>query len=321
MCGWNSKKYLLLLAVIWSVQAPADMCRLTGVEHICDHLGEARHEAVLQVLMAEYNLKVMIGEVEGKARTLVLLGESHIKSEWEAKAGRAMLAQFPYRGLEGVRANTLLGNILVLPNALLLASLYGIMGYLSDQEEGSTIHEALKEGMTFAGNERVTTSVANVLLESNSSDAITVASSYLGSATLMNIALTPLLLGVDGYLLYQKKWFAALPLIASQGWLYTQMWPFMAGIKADEAEQFQPHIHPLVWFILPYRNQLMAANIHSSLSVNKEQSEMLVVMGAGHIPGVSKILREQYGFKPLPKKWELEREQWLQQNKRVDPEP
>ena len=179
-------------------------CRVMGIDIIRQHLGEEWVEAILDIALVIMPFRFLAtGQVAGRERTVVLLGESHIKSEREAERGQALLAQFPFRGIEGIRANTALGNLLNIPNKLMLDTVYTAAGYYYGRSKGSTIREAINSGAVISADEPSQAAVTNVLLESGSYDALTVAQSYLMSATGLNLLLSPALLGVDGYLLYK----------------------------------------------------------------------------------------------------------------------
>ena len=273
-------------------------CYAHDIAPVCSHLGEARVDALLEVVATkDYSLQVLTGEVAGQERTVVLLGESHFKNEASAMAGKAMLAQFPYRGVESMLTNTLVAGVLNLPNNLLLRSIYSLAGSSSKREQGSTIDDALLDGLNIPADAQAGNLTTNVLLESGSYDLLTLSQSYLLSATLVNLLLSPVAPGIDGYLLYSGRRLTALTLITTQIWLSMQATGISADI--DQLDQYNPALYPLQWFIVSYRNQLMANNIIKNLAINPDRLEMLVIVGERHVPGIEALLRNHHQFTPL----------------------
>ena len=273
-------------------------CNAHDIAPVCSHLGEARVDTLLEVLATkDYSLQVLTGEVAGQERTVVLLGETHFKNEASAMAGKAMLAQFPYRGVEYMHTNTLVAGVLQLPNILLLECLFSLTGRYLRREQGSTIHDALQDGLNIPADAQAGNLTTNVLLESGSYDLLTLSQSYLFSATMVNLLLSPVAPGIDGYLLYSGRRLTALTLITAQIWLSMQANGFAADI--DQLDQYNPALYPLQWFFVSYRNQLMANNIIKNLAINPDRLEMLVIVGERHVPGIEALLRNHHQFTPL----------------------
>ncbi len=78
----------------------------------CDRLLQ---NGTVQVLKAAidtggFQVKILQGTVEGKPRFLVMLGESYLKSETQAKAGKDILQKFNAYGLEGADFSKYIGG-------------------------------------------------------------------------------------------------------------------------------------------------------------------------------------------------------------------
>lgn len=274
-------------------------CYAHDIAPACRHLGEARVDALLEVMRTlEYSLQVLTGEVAGQERTIVLLGESHIKDEDSAMAGKAMLAQFPYRGVESTLTNTLLAGVLNLPNDLLLMSINSFTGWYRGQRQDSTIADAQRDGLNILADAQAGNLTTNVHLESGSYDLLTLSQHYLLSAAFVNQLLSPVAPVIDGYLLYRGHRLTALTLITAQIWLSMQI----TGAFADNDQRDQynsPALYPLRWYVVSYRNQLMANNIIKNLAINPDRLEMLVIVGKAHVPGIEALLRDHHQFTPL----------------------
>lgn len=64
-------------------------------------LSNPRRDALAAAAKGDYTVRVLRGTVAGKQRLVVLLGESHVKDEWNAKLGQLVISHFPVRGIEG----------------------------------------------------------------------------------------------------------------------------------------------------------------------------------------------------------------------------
>jgi hypothetical protein len=56
----------------------------------------------LESAQGPYEVSILTGEVDGISRTVVILGETHLKTEKEFEQGRDVLAVFPDRSVEGI---------------------------------------------------------------------------------------------------------------------------------------------------------------------------------------------------------------------------
>jgi hypothetical protein len=58
--------------------------------------------SALEWAQGPYEVSILTGEVDGIPRTVVVLGETHLKTENEFEQGRGVLAVFPDRSVEGI---------------------------------------------------------------------------------------------------------------------------------------------------------------------------------------------------------------------------
>lgn len=102
-----------------------------------------QRKAVLAVAtQGDYTVRVLRGAVAGKQRLVVLLGERHVKNEWNDKLGKRVISYFPVRGMEGFLDT---GNIAYrLTCSVFIPIAFGLARLISrgTADQGSSLTEA-----------------------------------------------------------------------------------------------------------------------------------------------------------------------------------
>ena len=107
-------------------------------------LGSERLTSLEKAEKDDYKVSILSGTVEGQTRTVVLLGETHVKSAKSAKLGKEILRQYQFRGLEGADAEALWGGK-VFGWSIHLSHKLGKLLSFGKRNHMSTIDQATKD--------------------------------------------------------------------------------------------------------------------------------------------------------------------------------
>ena len=207
-----------------------------------------------------YSVNILAGRVGLFDRTVVLLGDVHTKNEKTAQEVKAVLEEFPFRGLEMIRFNTIVGKIMGLPSILFENFTY-LMAYLFEgSKDISTIHLARKDGALRKPDERTEDEIVNIHLEHGSYDVISASGINLAAAVMVNDVMSPFLLTLGSCWVLRKGLFPSLTFGALETWLLTQSYGEMnnnehlwkTGMEFEGVTR-HPVIFHLTYFLQAYR--------------------------------------------------------------------
>ncbi len=245
-----------------------------------DHLPEAARAALERARALPMSYGVRLYAVPGdRPRTLVVLGEAHMKMEEASKVGHAVVDAFGLRGVETfqtkkVFAGRMLGFLIMGPRRVLRALTFGAIkdstivdakqlghGFTVEIEKSQPIPLSLHVGATYL------TGFFAVLWTHFILTAV-------GVTAAKRSPLTPLVLA------FELHFLALVPAIL----LRRHSWAWL--------------IHPVV-AIVTVRDRMMANGTVQMLSDHPEAQTAVVVMGRAHLPGFERELVELHGFRRI----------------------
>ena len=267
-----------------------------------------------------YQVSALTGNVDEITRTVVLLGELHVKDEQTHKLGKEVLSLFPLRGLELVFTDNPLALAGLVPVCCLMFLLYKIAS-LAGLDHPSTITTALSEAdlekpdgsLVFKKPSKegdpeenhAPNNVTNIHLEAGSGGFATFAGASMLAGGMASPFYFPfVVMGGINILRNNYTALSATTTLAG-GYLMLQMaglYPITAKqIYGVELEQFTPPlVFPLFYYLLEYRNQIMSRNIYNLFLQRGDEVVMLAIMGKAHIDGITKILTKKFNFEETP---------------------
>ncbi len=214
--------------------------------------------------------------IDGRVITVIILGESHIKSSKVNAAGNALLAQFPFRGLEGATFD--LG---IIGNAML--HITKKLQELTPEKNSSTLVDSRNSGYYFRATGEVTFDGKNI------------GNMKLGTAEKNEHS-------VFGKIASARNSVDKRPLVfeSDQAWKDSHPnAPISVGLEYGDLSIWEPKCTlmctPIYTPLIIQRNYRMAANVLSTLKAFPERNVMLVIAGYLHGPGMAKILEDNAG--------------------------
>jgi hypothetical protein len=235
--------------------------------------------AAAQAIPFSYVTKTLLAP---DGRTLVVLGEAHLKLARAQTVGRAMVKAFDLRGVEGfprarVFCGRTLGVLISVPRTLLRTLTFQ---WVKD----STIVDARQAELGFT-----------VPIEAKATvpTSLHIASFYLSTFFIVGV-LAPLLGFFSQYLAIPGWLLGVVTAIA----LFMQL-HMVALIPALLLRRFHYHwlVHPLA-AIITARDTIMVEGTVGMLADHPEQSSALVIVGRAHVRGFTQELVEKHGFRP-----------------------
>jgi hypothetical protein len=214
-----------------------------------------------------------------RPRTLVVLGEAHLKMGEASKVGHDVVDAFELRGVETfqtkkVFAGRLLAFLLMGPRRVLRALTLGAI-------KDSTIVEAKQLGHGFTveieRSQPIPFSLHVAAAYLTAFFAVLWAHFILSAVGVTEAMRSPLTLLV---LLFEVHFLLLAPAIL----LRRHSWAWL--------------IHPVV-AIVTVRDRMMANGTVQMLSDHPEMPSAVVVMGRAHLPGFERELVDLHGFRPL----------------------
>ena len=222
----------------------------------------------------------------------------------------------PLRGLELIFTDNYLALAGMVPACCLLFLLYKLASF-ADMEYPSTITTAMDEAdleapdgslvlkkqskESDAAENTASGSVKNIHLETGSGGFATFAGTSMLAGGLMFPFYTPLV--VIGAVKILQNSYTPLSAAATLagGYLILQMAGlFPITLKqaygVDTKKLTPPLIFPLFYYLLEYRNQIMARNIHESFLERSDETTMLAIVGKAHMDGITEILITKFNF-------------------------
>lgn len=223
----------------------------------------------------------------GSSRTLVTLGEAHLKLEHASKLGREVLEQFELRGVETfqtrqVFAGRLLGFLIHAPRAILRSLSLGFVkdssitdakqlsfGYTVEVERAKSMPLGLHVGSAYltAFFAVVWTNFVLLALRSVLPEVPPALDAILGVLAMVAV-------------LFEIHFLMLVPAVL----LRRFSWSWV--------------LHPAVG-ILTFRDTLMAEGTIRMLADHPTISSAIVVMGRAHLPGFERELVEKHGFRRI----------------------
>jgi hypothetical protein len=210
-------------------------------------------------------------------RTLVVLGEAHMKLAEAAEIGRDIVSAFELRGVETFQREHVflgraLGGLIQALRAIVRAVTFGAV-------KGSTITEAKQLRSGFTVELERTKHVPFGLHVTALYMTIYIAFVFLGLLRPQLGSVAPTLAAsiVSVLVVLQVHMILLVPAIVLRrfSWSWT--------------------IHPFIG-ILTLRDILMAAGTVAMLADHRRERVALVVMGRAHVAGFSRVLVERHGF-------------------------
>ena len=141
---------LLLLAITFFVHP----CWALNNDSCAAALLPQQEQALLHAQSGDYEVSVLRGTVRGESKTVVLLGEKHVKDLQAKLAGQELVRLFPLRGLEGIYVDSTWGGRF-LKWTILAATLLNKVFTLGARQHDSTIDDAIRHSRLFKGAEQL----------------------------------------------------------------------------------------------------------------------------------------------------------------------
>ena len=211
-------------------------------------------------------------------RTVVILGEAHMKLAEAAKIGHDVVAAFELRGVETFQRKRVflgrtLGVLIQAPRTLLRIVSLGAV-------KGSTITEAKQLPSGYTVELERTKHVPFGLHVTSLYMTVFFVFAFLGMALPLIAPISPPLAAIITAVLFafQVHMVMLVPAI----FLRRFSWSWI--------------IHPFIG-ILTLRDALMAAGTAQMLADHKREKAAVVVMGRAHVKGFTRLLVERYDFK------------------------
>ncbi|HEY1957791.1 MAG TPA: hypothetical protein VGH28_19355 [Polyangiaceae bacterium] len=210
-------------------------------------------------------------------RTLVVLGEAHMKLAEAAKIGHDVVAAFELRGVETFQRKRVflgraLGVLIQAPRTLLRLVTFGAV-------KGSTITDAKQLPSGYTVELERTKHIPFGLHVTSLYMTIYFTFAFLGLLLPLIGPIAPPLAALIVTVLFalQVHMVLLVPAIV----LRRYSWSWM--------------IHPLIG-ILTLRDVLMSEGTVTMLADHRKEKFAVVVMGRAHLPGFSRLLIERHGF-------------------------
>lgn len=284
----------------------------------------------------DYDVRVLSGIIEGHPKTVVILGETHVKNEIEKQRGKEVVRYFAFRGLEGADLSKYwagYGMNIILKlmynhfrkmgeknsSTILLANdeaYYARMGefetLIEDDEDSDLITvedenighylESLDDGVPFKeetlpSRAMTTTHLKIVELEKGHQPSL---------SEQVSIARYPfLLLGCLGFVCSAVSEVVVPGNNVSEVLNWIVLPPMLLNYFHHKGAKFfkrwrynkvYDFIFAIEYGLLDGRNKTMVKNIVKALKENTNPSSMLVIVGKLHNDGMERLLIQNYGF-------------------------
>lgn len=259
-------------------------------------LTDQQHEAILHAHSGDYKIAVLSGQINGMQKTVVLLGEAHVKNEEAKGAGRSVVKQFPLRGLEGASVAITWGGK-ALEWTVSTAYAFNKMFSLGKRKHSSTIDDAIE-----TAEEDPLRKFINIPLEKGHTPDL---------AENMQSIILPAQMFTCGaafcgdVLHYLEPGNAVSTVTTPLVWI-------VAGVGLSQtwaAKILRPRFKDQKWFkfvfavnygLINARDKTMVNNVYNALFEYKEEKAILVIVGKDHVDGMRDLLRDQFGFADVP---------------------
>jgi hypothetical protein len=241
----------------------------------------------------EYEVAILHGERQGKPRTVVLLGESHIKGSLASRLGKETVQEFEFVGYEKVNIKRLIAGYAL--KAVLMAT-YKLHGYLTNQTYGSTIHDAIKMARQNALTGEWPRETFHVERDHSPGAAEQLGSVLLPPYFVLGSAAPPTCLLSACY--WGLSW-AFLPHASSPaGWAAVAA--FGTSFALKQIVNLSGGVDNVISNLagLEPRNATMVENSIAVFDERADVDKLLVIVGKSHVPGMVHLLEEQ-GFKQV----------------------
>ena len=159
---------LSTLLILMSPPSRASLCAQT-----LNRLGHERVEALQRADAGDYKVSILSGDIDGREKTVVLLGEWHVKNDEATQLGKEVIQHFKLRGLEGADTNKLAGKRLMSWFLTLLrpAAQFFTLG---SRQNSSSIDDAERRESLIEAKEELKTRIDNETFEQAEAVLLTV---------------------------------------------------------------------------------------------------------------------------------------------------
>ena len=241
--------------------------------------------AALQSSEKHFKIETLTQEINGKKRLVILAGETHAKDQAASESGKRLLAEFSLRGFEAPDDQNSLAAKIFYP-------FKRAMNFTTNQilkKRESTINDALT-----INNQKE--NVINLWLEKGHVPDFAEKSSLLQLPIVIGVSTT------DFSLWYANHQEMVLPSgvleVAAVSTSALSAYLILQSLlhRPFSEKNWYRKVFPASDGHLFARNLTMTKNMIKGLEEHPEEDQMLVLVGSAHVPGMKKILMEQYGF-------------------------
>lgn len=243
-----------------------------------DALLSVKQIEVLKNAEQNYTSRVVVGEVNGIQRTVVLLGEAHLKGESASEQGKAVVDQFKEMGLEGARPEAhrsvaawifVKAVTAIYGAAKALGAKDSTIAYARNRtgadEQGLNI--ALEEGHSY----RFTEQLGLGAIVAASAVEVAIVGGVVGYACMIPAGL------ITGDIQTALNGYVSLPIMG--GIAYA--WNLLTGSLMRKI---------MIFTLCGSRNEVMVGNIQKLLAERPDTTQLLVIVGNYHVDGMFNIL-------------------------------
>ncbi len=236
----------------------------------------------------DYKVSILETEIEGRFRTVVILGESHLKTKASSVIGQHILKKFNKRGLEGADLSLLWGEVFFTFfdkfNTFLLS--------LNDRNESSTISDAFKmsddlfienfdleEGHIPNLSEQLASIKTPLSIAACVGAVCGISLDYFFTGNSFSSALSTASFSVLGFNLFQSLGSRLLSNLSHLS-IYRALFSIQRGF-------------------LDGRDLTMAKNTMLLITEENLEEPLLLIVGMDHVKGIEEHLISSYEFKKL----------------------
>lgn len=264
-----------------------------------------------------FDIEVLSTMIDGQKHSVIIAGETHIKPQAAADAGRELIRHFDFKGVEGVFPNHLAAKILF-PIMDVIQNLQMRIGNLRQSTIYDAIHfdkEASKSKVKKKkARTRSSRSIYNASMSINTNDRDwalppVILQLELGHEPSLREKLAMLKmpaglainfvglfvnLNYDSFSTGFHQVMTTL-LLANIGYIVAER-----GLETYSSQAWYNTIFPVIKSLVDGRNGTMASNISKGMQTYSQYDHLLVLVGRSHVPGLKNLLIEEYGFTPEP---------------------
>lgn len=249
-----------------------------------------------------YTWRAYSGTVSGQPKTVVILGEGHVKSEKDSNLGKEVMREFEAYGLEGAEFSKLWGNKL-LETSMELSLSFVHWAAPSQTSHQSTIYDALEWAASENANHPENSKLKPIQvfhLEEGHEPSI---GEHIESLILPILSLAQIAYVAEqiGEAISSKQIEDALEPLGTLGAFFAAYYGTLAVISKTP-----PPTQLVSWMeLVKNRDRTMTRKTIQALEQNADQKPLLVIVGMGHVEGIGKLLQDDFNFKEIQAQGEL----------------